>query len=82
MAAAAGIRREVEEQKFRDLSREDRQALLMARMGATVEAMRLVRLHESAATPALRQALIDLASVSELLASELPEPSLSVQRAA
>ena len=82
MAAAAGIRREVEEQKFRVVSREDRQALLMARMGATVEAMRLVRLHESAATPALRQALIDLASVSELLASELPEPSLSVQRAA
>ena len=54
----------------------------MARMGAVVEAQRLIRLHESAATPALRQALIDLASVSELLAAELPEPSLSVQRAA
>jgi hypothetical protein len=81
-AAPAIIRREVEEQKLRDLDRGDWQGVLMARMGAAVEAQRLIRLHESAATPALRQALIDLASVSELLAAELPEPSISVQRAA
>ncbi len=81
MAATPGIRAEVEEQKLLDLRRGDRQSLLMARMGATVEAMRLVKLHESAATPALRQALIDLASVSELLASELPAPSLAQEAA-
>ncbi len=53
----------------------------MARMGAVVEAQRLIRLHESAATPAFRQALIDLASVSELLAAELPAPSLAQEAA-
>ena len=50
-------------------------------VGDSGEAQRLIRLHESAATPALRQALIDLASVSELLAAELPEPSLAQEAA-
>jgi hypothetical protein len=80
-AAPAIIRREVEEQKLRDLDRGDWQGVLMARMGAVVEAQRLIRLHESAATPALRQALIDLASIAELLASELAAPSLAQEAA-
>jgi hypothetical protein len=80
-AAPAIIRREVEEQKLRDLDRGGWQGALMARMGAVVEAQRLIRLHESAATPAFRQALIDLASVSELLAAELPAPSLAQEAA-
>jgi hypothetical protein len=44
-------------------------------MGAVLGAQEAVARREEGAAYALRQSLIDLASVSELVADELPSPS-------
>jgi hypothetical protein len=53
--------------------REDWQCVLLARMGAVVGAQRALGTHEVGARPALRQSLIDLAAVCEVLAADLAE---------
>jgi hypothetical protein len=76
MAAVAptGTRREVEQVKAHDRNYDAHGAALMARMKAVVGAQQAVARGEPDAAYALRQSLVDLAAVSELLADELPAP--------
>lgn len=78
--AATGTHREVERVKARDRDYEGRQATLAARMKAVVDAQRAVAQRELGAGYALRQSLVDLAAVSELLADELPAPHAVSER--
>jgi hypothetical protein len=64
--------RDVERQKVIDRNWSDHQGALMARMAAVVSAQQAVAVGEIGARPALRQSLIDLAAISELLADDLP----------
>lgn len=74
MATAA--RADVNRQKRIDEQWEDRQATLRARMQAVLGAQAALARHEPNAPFVLRQSLVDLASVSELLAEELPRPTV------
>jgi hypothetical protein len=77
---ATAARSDVERQKVIDQHWDDRQGTLMARMAAVVAAQRATMAGEFDARYALRQSLIDLASISELLAADLPAPSLERAR--
>jgi hypothetical protein len=72
--AASGTRAEIELQRELDASRGSLQAMLRARITAVIGAQRAYAAREFGAEPALRQSLVDLASVCELLAGELPRP--------
>jgi hypothetical protein len=72
MASVATVTRsDIERQKVSDGSRQDRQGALIARMTAVVEAQRAAAGGELGAHYALRQSLVDLAAISELLADDL-----------
>jgi hypothetical protein len=68
------IRADVDEQKRFDRLHGARQAQLYARMAAVIAAQKALARGEYSAHYPLRQALVDLAAVSELLAEELPRP--------
>jgi hypothetical protein len=68
-------RSDIERQKVIDGNRQDRQGALIARMVAVVEAQRAAATGELGAHYALRQSLIDLAAISELLAGDLRAPT-------
>ena len=72
---ARGVRREIERQQQLDRHWQQYQGTLEARIEAVVGARRAFTEHELSAAPALRQSLVDLASVCELLAGELEPPS-------
>jgi hypothetical protein len=67
-------RRHVEQQKVIDRPRKEHQSMLSARMRAVVDAHQATMQQEEGAAYAFRQSLIDLASVAELVAEELPAP--------
>jgi hypothetical protein len=67
---------DVERQKRLDETWGGSQDVLRARMAAVLGAQEAVAGREEGASFALRQSLIDLASVSELLADELPPPAV------
>jgi hypothetical protein len=67
-------RSEVERQKVIDRHWTGHQGALMARMAAVVEAQRATVKGELGAHYALRQSLVDLAAISELVAEDLPPP--------
>ncbi len=69
-------RQDIERQKGNDSSWGDLQGTLHARMAAVLVAQAAVARHEPAAPYALRQACIDLASAAELVAEELPPPTV------
>ena len=68
-------RRDVERQQLNDRGYGDAQGALLARMAAVVEAQRARTRREPGASYALRQSLVDLAAVAELVAEDLPAPS-------
>lgn len=68
---STATRPDVELVKVRDRDFDTGQDELMARMRAVVGAQRAVAGREVGALPALRQSLIDLAAVAELVADEL-----------
>jgi hypothetical protein len=74
VAVATSIRAEIERQQKLDSRWRSYQATLDARMRAVVGAQRPFAQRELGAGWALRQSLVDLASVCELLADELPRP--------
>jgi hypothetical protein len=74
---ATATRSNVEKVKTRDRDFDGHQGTLMARMGAVVGAQRALAAREAGAAPALRQSLVDLAAIAELLADELPAPTLA-----
>ena len=51
--------------------REDWQVVLRARMAAVIGAQRALGTREVGARPALKQSLVDLAAIAELLAADL-----------
>jgi hypothetical protein len=51
------------------------QTILEARIAAVVGAQEALRTRQLGAESALRQSLVDLAAVAELLADELPAPT-------
>jgi hypothetical protein len=59
---------------FNDRNHNGHQGALLARMGAVIGAQQALATHAEGAKPALRQALVDLAAISELLADDLPQP--------
>jgi hypothetical protein len=67
----ATVAPEVERQKVRDRDFDGQQGALLARMAAVIAAQRAIAAGELGARPALRQSLVDLAAVSELLAEDL-----------
>ena len=73
-ALVASIRRDVERVKIRDRNFGGNQAVLRARMLAVTDAQRAIAARETGARYALRQSLIDLAAVAELVAGDLPVP--------
>ena len=68
---ATATRRDVERVKTRDRDFPDHQNALMARMAAVVGAQRAIAAGETGARYALRQALVDLSAISELIAAAL-----------
>ena len=68
-------RRDIERQKGPDSSWGDIEGTLLKRMLAVIDAHAAVARGEASARHALRQACIDLASVAELVAEELPRPT-------
>ncbi len=64
-------RADIERQQLIDSGWGDAQGQLVARMAATLQAQRALTAGEVGARSSLRQALIDLASVAELLADDL-----------
>ena len=74
--SVATVRQDVERVKSRDRDFSGHQTVLQARMVAVVGAQRAVAAREVGAKSALRQSLVDLAAVAELVAAELPAPTL------
>jgi hypothetical protein len=77
----AAVRGEVEQVKCRDRDFSGHQTVLQARMLAVVGAQRALSAGEAGARYALRQSLIDLAAVAELVAAELPRPAVAGRNA-
>ena len=69
------MRRDIQRQQRLDQCWQQHQGTLAARLEAVVGARRAFTEHELGAAPALRQSLVDLASVCELLAGELEPPT-------
>lgn len=63
-------RRDIDDQQVLDRKRPSCESVLWARMRAVVDAKRAVSEHELGAETAMRQSLIDLAAVAELLAGD------------
>ncbi len=79
--AAPAAHRDVEKQKEIDRPRRrGLQAVLRARMRAVLAAQEVITHREIGAPYALRQSLIDLAAVAELVAEQLPPPRIQVRR--
>ena len=74
-ARTRGVRREIERQQRVDEHWQKYQETLEARLEAVVGARRAFTEREVGADWALRQSLVDRASVCELLAGELEPPS-------
>ncbi len=70
-----GVREEIERQQQLDRHWQQYQGTLEARLEAVVGARAAFTHRELGAAPALRQSLVDLASVCELLAGELEPPT-------
>ena len=70
-AVATVTRRDVKRVKTRDRDFDGHQGVLLARMGAVIGAQRATAAGELGAQDALRQSLVDLAAISELLADDL-----------
>jgi len=75
-AALSSARRDVEQQLAYDRNHDGHQGALMARMAAVIGAQQALARGEYAGVYVLRQALVDLAAVCELLAEELPAPTV------
>jgi hypothetical protein len=73
-AAPSSARRDVEQQLVHDRNRGGHQAALRARMAAVLGAEAALVAKEEGAAYALRQSLVDLAAIAELIAGELPAP--------
>lgn len=73
-------RADIDRQRQHDRRRPQGLPLLGARVRAVVEAERAIGEREEGAGPALRQALVDLAAVSEALADDLPAPGPAARR--
>lgn len=71
---ATSTRIDIDRQRDIDQVRYSSQASLRARMTAVLQAQRRLCLPEPDAAYELRQACVDLASVCELIADELPRP--------
>jgi hypothetical protein len=69
----ANVRADIAQQRDIDENRFSPQASLNARMRAVVVAQRRLRLR-AGRRRGLRQSLIDLAAVAELIAADLPTP--------
>jgi hypothetical protein len=72
--STAATRLDVRRQKAIDARRPVHQGVLAARMLGVGDAQEAFARREPDAAYALRQSLIDLASVAELVADELPRP--------
>jgi hypothetical protein len=78
----SSVRADIDQQQVFDRDRQSYSGVLEARIVAVADARRAFSRRELGAGWALRQSLIDLASVCELLAGELPRPRIpSSQRA-
>jgi hypothetical protein len=73
--APAGVRAEIARQQRLDRHWGMTHTVLETRIGAVYGARRAVAAREDGAEFALRQALIDLASCCETIASKLPPPN-------
>jgi hypothetical protein len=71
---ATSARDDIDLQRIIDEPHHCGQAVMMARMRAVVVAQQRMSQREPDANYELRQALVDLASVAELIADELPAP--------
>jgi hypothetical protein len=71
-ATQTGARRDISSQQVRDHG--NAQDVLIARMGAVLGAHEARARREQDADHIFRQALVDLASIAELIADELPRP--------
>ncbi len=71
----AGVREEIIRQQRLDRHWQQYQDTLEARIAAVIGARRALSERQVGAEWALRQSLVDLASVCELLAAELPAPT-------
>jgi hypothetical protein len=81
LVAAPAAHRDVERQKEIDRPRRrGLQAVLRARMRAVLAAQEAITQREIGAPYAYRQSLVDLASVAELVAEQLPPPRIPVRR--
>ncbi len=68
------VRVDVEHQLVYDRNHDGHQGALLARMGAVIGAQEALARREEGAAYALRQSLVDLAAIAELLADDLPRP--------
>jgi hypothetical protein len=73
-AAPSSARRDVEQQLALDRIHGGAQGALLARMAAVLGAQKALAHREEGAPYALRQSLVDLAAIAELLADDLPAP--------
>jgi hypothetical protein len=73
---ATAVRRDVELQRVHDRNYDSHQNVLLARMRAVLAAQGALAAREHDAPYALRQALVDLAAIAELVADELPAPAV------
>jgi hypothetical protein len=71
---ALTVRAEITAQRALDQHRGSFQTILEARIAAVIAAREALTARQVGAGWALRQSLVDLASICEALASELPEP--------
>ena len=76
------VRVEIEQRQTFDRTWQSYAGVLEARMHAVIGARRAFAERETGAAWAFRQSLVDLASVCELLAGELPRPSIPSGQAA
>jgi hypothetical protein len=74
-SVTTAARAAVERQKTRDRDFEGYQGALLARMAAVIAAQKAAGAGELGAHAALRQSLVELAAISELLAEDLPSHS-------
>jgi hypothetical protein len=75
-AVATVVRRDIARQQTYDRDHDGQQGALLARMAAVMDAQRALAHREQGAGYALRQSLVDLAAVAELLADDLPAPTV------
>lgn len=76
VAVSQRVRVDVAQQRQRDSNHTGYQGDLVARMGAVIGAQEALARREEGAPYALRQSLVDLAAVAELLADDLPPPTV------